>query len=432
MSMRYQALDGLVYRLKPDDDERPQNRNHADRAPPLTVQETRAQIAAPSAFMRLRSASMRARGSGITSSRLPSTRVSRKWPVSIEALFDIARRERRLAARQQERRQSQKLVAVGLACGGGHGAPAVRRDVDQIVVDAGRGALREIETEAQLIQKRQFPAGEQRRPDARVIEVGQHEQRHLVEIGMGIALGQQTRERTQRREARKRCRIFHGGRRIAADQLDVDVAEVIGETRLPRDVDVIADLQHGPRAARAPAMHEAEVASVRAREHLHHGRGFAVGTDGQNHTFIGPVHEVRSLSDQTPMRLRRSSRRSGACSMVQGSARATHSKPPAGPGETFQQFAGGDTPACIRLAVLQRLRAPGRQRCLAGFLLRRARRERARCGLAEAHSCVTRVRTSHDERTIRTAATMPARSRLCRAARACHGQSFGNSRPISR
>jgi hypothetical protein len=53
---------------------------------------------------------------------------------------------------------------------------------------------------------------------------------------------------------------------------------------------MIADLKHGAAPARASAVHETEMAAMSAGQNLDHGRGFAVGADGENHTFIGPVH----------------------------------------------------------------------------------------------------------------------------------------------
>ena len=126
--------------------------------------------------------------------------------------------------------------------------------------------------------------------------IAQHEQRDLVEARMRIALGQQTRKRAQRREAGERERILHRLGRIALAQLHRDMAEVLGKPRLPHRVDVIARLQDGPQLARAPAVDEAEVASVLAREQLGDGRRLAVRLDGQDHALIRPLHQATAAS----------------------------------------------------------------------------------------------------------------------------------------
>jgi hypothetical protein len=69
------------------------------------------------------------------------------------------------------------------------------------------------------------------------------------------------------------------------------MAEVIGQTRLPFGVDVIADLQDRSQLARAPAVHEAEMPAVLAREQLQDGAGFAVRPHAEHHTFVGPMHD---------------------------------------------------------------------------------------------------------------------------------------------
>ena len=148
----------------------------------------------------------------------------------------------------------------------------------------------EIEAEAQLLQQRQLPAHHQRRPHGALVEEAQHEQRHLVQVGMRIALGQQAGQRGHRGERGQRRGIVHGLGREALPQLDVVMAEVVGQPRLPGGVDVVAGLQHGPQLARAPAVHEPQVPAVRAREQLEHGAGLAVRPHAQDHAFIAPLH----------------------------------------------------------------------------------------------------------------------------------------------
>ena len=84
----------------------------------------------------------------------------------------------------------------------------------------------EIEAEAQLLQERQFPAHDERRPHGPLIEEAEHEQRHFVEVGVGIALGQEAGQRGDRGERGERRGIVHdlGGK--AFPQLDGEMAEM--------------------------------------------------------------------------------------------------------------------------------------------------------------------------------------------------------------
>ena len=199
---------------------------------------------------------------------------------------------RTLSALGEEPRQAQQPVLVVGAGRRRDGAARLGRHVDEVVVAARRGTCGKVEAEAELIEQHQLPAHHQRRPHLRLVEVAEHEQRHLEQRWMWIALRQQTRQPAQRRETGQRQRIVHRLRGIAFAQLDVDVAELLGEPRLPRCVDVIAGLEDRAQLARAPAMHEAEVAAVRAREDFRHGSRLAVRLHRQDDALIGPLHCV--------------------------------------------------------------------------------------------------------------------------------------------
>src|SRR5262249_44827768 len=59
---------------------------------------------------------------------------------------------------------------------------------------------------------------------------------------------------------------------------------------LPCDIDVIAGLQNGPQLARAPAMDEAEMPAVPAREQLEHRARLGMRPHAQDHALVAPVH----------------------------------------------------------------------------------------------------------------------------------------------
>jgi len=208
---------------------------------------------------------------------------------------DIGAGGNRIAARGEECGKRQQLVPVGLAGRGRDGAPGARRDVDQGIVGARRGAAFEIESEAQLGEQRQLPAHIERRPDTRIVEEAEDEQRDLVEIGMGIALGQQAGEAGQRGQPGEGQRAVHRTRRVAVAQFERHVAEAFGEAPLPARIHVIAGLKHRTVLARAPAVHEADVATVRAREQLDHRRRLAVRSHREHDCLVLPVHR-RAIS----------------------------------------------------------------------------------------------------------------------------------------
>ncbi len=72
---------------------------------------------------------------------------------------------------------------------------------------------------------------------------------------MRVALRHQSRQRAQRRKPGERRRTLHRRRRVAVPKLERHMAEMLRETRFPRYVDMIADLQDWTRLARASAVH---------------------------------------------------------------------------------------------------------------------------------------------------------------------------------
>src|SRR3954447_7435370 len=71
----------------------------------------------------------------------------------------------------QEGRQREQTLHIGRAGAGADRAPALRRHEGEVVALAGRGAFEEIETEAELGEKRELEAHEQRRRSADVVEM---------------------------------------------------------------------------------------------------------------------------------------------------------------------------------------------------------------------------------------------------------------------
>ena len=71
---------------------------------------------------------------------------------------------------EKEGGQLEQLVAIGLAGITRHGTAGARRHLDEVGIDACRGAFGKIEAEAELSQKLKLPLHEQRRPCTRIFE----------------------------------------------------------------------------------------------------------------------------------------------------------------------------------------------------------------------------------------------------------------------
>ena len=224
-------------------------------------------------------------------SRGRSTRASRKCPVSAKPARTSSSVTAPVARGAQERRQRQQTVLVGLAGLGRHGAARLGRDVDEIRGLARRGAGGEIEAEAQLLQQRQLPAHDQRRPHLRARR-GSPARTASPRRGWGgdraRAAGGSSAAIEVSAASAAASSMTCG--REALPQLERRNGRGVGQPRLPGGVDVIAGLQDGPQLARAPAVHEAQVAAVRAREQLEHGAGLAVRPHAQDHAFVAPLH----------------------------------------------------------------------------------------------------------------------------------------------
>src|SRR5204863_5127717 len=69
-----------------------------------------------------------------------------------EGVLERRRIGAQAGAALQEGRQRQHLVAPGLAGGARDSAPGFRRDIGEVLPRTGRGALAEVEAEAELIE----------------------------------------------------------------------------------------------------------------------------------------------------------------------------------------------------------------------------------------------------------------------------------------
>ena len=96
---------------------------------------------------------------------------------------------------------------------------------------------------------------------------------------MRVALGQQAGQRRDRRERRKGGGIVERLGSKGAAHFDGHMPELIGKTRFPDCVDVIAGLQDRAEASRPASVDEAEVTAVGPRPQFYDRRRFTMRLD---------------------------------------------------------------------------------------------------------------------------------------------------------
>ncbi len=107
---------------------------------------------------------------------------------------------------------------------------------------------------------------------------------------MGIALGQQPKQRAEIAEARQRERARQQPPRSQVQGLDGVGAEMLVEPRAPDEPQRIARLHGGAEAARPGAAHEAHVSAVGPGHCLHDRGALAVASEPDHDALVTPFH----------------------------------------------------------------------------------------------------------------------------------------------
>src|SRR5262245_30050645 len=102
-----------------------------------------------------------------------------EMPSEDKAGGDVAFGDRR-GVIDQEGRQLEQLVAIRLGGIARHGAARARRHIDEVCVDASRGAFGQVEPEAELAQELKLPLDEKGGPRRGIVERAQHVQRRAI------------------------------------------------------------------------------------------------------------------------------------------------------------------------------------------------------------------------------------------------------------
>ena len=83
-------------------------------------------------------------------------------------------------------------------------------------------------------------------------------------------------------------------RRTQLDPFHGEIAEMLVQSRAPHRAYGVARLQHRPQARAGSSPHQAEMAAMRARHHLHNGVRLAMTARAQHDAFVGPVHDSQA------------------------------------------------------------------------------------------------------------------------------------------
>jgi hypothetical protein len=204
---------------------------------------------------------------------------------------DVAGAQTRLGA-EQEGRQGQEPVLVGLASGGADGAAGAGADVDEVVDGAGGGALGEVEAEAEVLQQPRLEADEHRRPDVGVGEGGAERFEGQESPWMWLAFGQGPGgDGRGRGEAAERQRIVEQGRGPGADGLQAGRAQLVGDAGAVAGDDPGPGLQDRLQPPAPAAGHVGGVAAVGGGEQLDDGPALAERPGGQHEGVVLEFHQ---------------------------------------------------------------------------------------------------------------------------------------------
>src|SRR6185437_16488991 len=107
---------------------------------------------------------------------------------------------------------------------------------------------------------------------------------------MQFAFRQKAQMRGQRLQAIDCTGAFEEAGCVEFQRLDLEKAHMLVQARSPDQIDLVPDLQHRLRLARAPAADHAKVAPMRARHHLKYDAGFAMLAAAKDYALVAPFH----------------------------------------------------------------------------------------------------------------------------------------------
>ncbi len=211
----------------------------------------------------------------------------------LEARADVAGAQPRLGG-EQEARQGEQAVPVGLAGVAADSAAGAGADIDQVVEAAGGGALAEIEAEAQVLEQAGLEADEHRRPDLgdqeRPAERLEGEEGPRMWLPLRKRAGGHGRRGGHPRERQwiieERCRPLTLGLQGRRAQLFADPGPIADEAAR-------AGLEIGPHALGGAAGDVGGIAAMLAGEQFHDRPGLAEGAGREHEGVVGEFHRIK-------------------------------------------------------------------------------------------------------------------------------------------
>src|SRR6185312_6332922 len=157
-------------------------------------------------------------------------------------------------------------------------------------------------SKAELAEKLELPAHEQRGPNAGIVEGADDVEGRGIKLGMRVALRQEPRQSRQGADGGECRGIIEDARGVGLQKLDIEAAEMFRQPRPPGDAEQIARLEQRPHAARAPSAHQSEMTAMAEREELSDGIRLAQRLGGEEDALVGPIH--LAVLDRSEVRLK--------------------------------------------------------------------------------------------------------------------------------
>ncbi len=163
----------------------------------------------------------------------------------------------------QEAGEPQEFFPVFFACRARDRTARARRHVDEIIGRAGRGAGRKIKAEAELGEEGKLEARDHGGDRRGIVQSIEDRLERAMDARMRLALGKQTAQRREMRDAVDGMRRRENTGRAQIDALDQVMAEMLVEPRPPCCAQRIAGLQHAAQPRAGATAHQAEMAAAR-------------------------------------------------------------------------------------------------------------------------------------------------------------------------
>lgn len=181
--------------------------------------------------------------------------------------------------RTEKGRHGEEALGIGSTGGLADGASGFRRDERQIVGHACRSAARQIQAEAQILEHRNLEPDEEVPSILRLMEMIENDRQGLEEMGMRIALGQQTEQRSHGLNAVNSRRCLHQTSSPKLDWFDAKLAQMFVEPCTPGGLHLVAGLEDRLQSPRSSASDDPQMPTTAGGHHFGDGGRLAKSLD---------------------------------------------------------------------------------------------------------------------------------------------------------